>query len=89
MRDGEFELLLIRPPEEIGELSDCIRSLQKQTYDSRMVTFRKCSHLKIYASAATEWTLDGEHEPGHSEIEFHVLPKAIGVILNGQKKEKK
>ena len=78
--DGKFEVMLVRAPKEIGEISECIQAVQKQTYNCRMITFRSASQIKITANPEMPWTLDGEREDGHQEVEVKNLHKAIAFV---------
>lgn len=82
MADGMFELLLIRAPKDLFELSDCVRALQQKTYNCAMITFVKTSQVKITAPEDMAWTLDGEHEPGHRQVDVRCLHHAIKVFCN-------
>lgn len=79
MRDGKFELLLIRAPKDLMELADCARALQRQTYNCSMITFLNMSHVKVTAPGNMDWTLDGERERGHEQVEVKCLHHAIRV----------
>lgn len=80
LSDGIFELMLIRKPKDLLELADCVRAIQKQTFDCTMLTFRKAAHFRITAPADMTWTLDGEMQSGKAEIEVKCLHKAINII---------
>ena len=80
MGDGQFEVLLVRMPRHITEISECIQAVQAQKYDCAIITFRTARSLKIYASPEMPWTLDGEREDGHSEISVENLHHAIRLI---------
>lgn len=80
LQDGQFELLLIRAPKDLTELADCIKALQKQTYDCRMLTFLKTSSVLIHAPKDMPWTLDGEREDGHERIYAECLHGALDLI---------
>jgi len=80
MRDGQFELLLIRAPKDLTEVSECLRALQTQKYNCAMITFTSTPSLRIFANPAMPWTLDGEREDGHSQILVKNLHKAIRII---------
>lgn len=80
MQDGLFELLLIRAPRELFELSECIVALQKQTYNCSMMTFLSTPGVTISAPETTDWTLDGEHQPGSTHIQVTNLHHAVKVI---------
>ena len=69
MADGKLEVLLVRSPKSLLELTDCIAAVQSQQYNScEMITFRSGSEINITADPEMTWTLDGEREDGHREI---------------------
>ena len=84
LHDGQLEVLLIRTPKNLQELSECLLAMQKQQYNSAMMTFRSASQIVVEAEADMPWTLDGEREDGHSVVRIQNLCQAIQII---QKKE--
>lgn len=84
LSDGQFELLLIRKPKDLLELSDCVRAIQKQTYDCKMLTFRNASHFYIQAPVDMNWTLDGEKEQGHEKININCLHRSLSFIQSAE-----
>lgn len=69
MTDGKLEVLLVRSPRSILELTECIAAVQSQQYNNcEMITFRSGSQLEITADPEMPWTLDGEREDGHEHI---------------------
>lgn len=80
MTDGKFELLLVRAPRDAFELTDCLMALQRQTYNCAMMTFLSTPSVKITAPKDMAWTLDGEREDGHSNIEINCLQHAFSLI---------
>lgn len=83
MNDGQFELLLIKMPVTAMDLGECILALKQQKYDSPMITFHSTARLTVKADPAMDWTLDGEHEPGHAQVEVYNLHDAIRLIQGG------
>ena len=83
MRDGQFELLLVRAPRDLMEISECIQALQKQKYNCAMITFARTNKLRVMADAAMPWTLDGERESGHEEILVENLLHAVQIMKRG------
>jgi len=79
LQDGKMELILIREPESLIELTECIHSIRTHTYDSPMITFTNFKSIKINAPEDMDWTLDGEMEPGHENIEVKCLHNAINI----------
>lgn len=81
MTDGRFELLLVRSPKDLIELTDCIVALSNQTYRCAMVTFLSTDSLTVTAPADMAWTLDGEREDGRAEsVEIKCLHQAVQVL---------
>ena len=79
--DGLFEILLIRAPRNLTELSECLLALQTQNYSNcAMITFRSTRSVRIFANPNMPWTLDGEREEGHAEIVAKNLHHAIRLV---------
>ncbi len=83
MGDGRFEILLVRAPRNLSEISECIQAVQSQKYNCAMITFCSTSHVRVYASEDMPWTLDGEKEEGHSCIDVCNLHHAIRLMKKG------
>ena len=80
MSDGKFELLLVRTPRDLSEVKDCLQALKRQQYDCGMITFRSTSYVKVWADPTMPWTLDGEGEDGHREVEIVNLHRAVKLL---------
>ncbi len=83
MADGLLELMLIRYPKNLAELSDCVRALQQKTYQSNILTFCSTPSMTVEAPEDMPWTLDGEREPGHSQIRIRCVHHGISVVTPG------
>lgn len=68
MRDGLLEVLLVRAPRNLGELTECIQALKSQKYNCEMITFCSAPRVTVYSDPDMPWTLDGEREEGHGEV---------------------
>ena len=80
MRDGKFELFLVRAPRDVLELSECALALTEQKYNCKVITFCSASKITVTAPEDMNWTLDGEMEPGHSEVVINNLHHAIRLM---------
>ena len=80
LSDGLFEVILVRMPRNLTELTEFIQAFQNQTYDCAMLTFRSAKSVKIFADPDMNWTLDGEREDGHREITVENLHHAIRLV---------
>ncbi len=80
MGDGLFEVLLVRAPQDLGEITECIAAVQKQQYNCRMMTFRSAKQVTVSGETDMYWTLDGEKAPSHSLVTITNLHHAIRLI---------
>ena len=87
LQDGKFEVLLIRSPKNLQEISDCLLAVQKQQYNNAMMTFRSASSILVEADPEMSWTLDGEKEDGHEQVQVQNLHQAIRIIRKEEEKD--
>ena len=80
MTDGLLEILLVRAPRNLGEISECLQALQSQEYNCAMITFRSAHHVTVYADPEMPWTLDGEREEGHAQVDVDNQHLAIRLM---------
>lgn len=85
MSDGKFELLLVKAPKDILDLTEIVYMLSSQDYNSSILTFINCSNFKIHADKETHWSLDGEYQEGCEEIEIKNLHHAIKLMMPKKK----
>ena len=83
LSDGKFEIMLVRAPRNLTEISECIQAVQTQKYNCAMITFRSASYIRVYASQDMPWTLDGEKEEGRDCIEVRNLHHAVRLMKKG------
>ena len=79
--DGLLELLLVRAPRDLTELSECIRALRTQRYNCGMITFMSAPKLRILTNGEMPWSLDGERAEGSREIMVENLHLAMRMIV--------
>ena len=80
MGDGMFEVLLVRAPRDLSEITECILAVQKQQYNCRMMTFRSAEKVTVYTDEEMSWTLDGEKAVGGNTVTIANLHHAIRLI---------
>ena len=80
LRDGRFEVLLVRAPKSLQEISECLLAIQKQQYSCAMITFRTASRIQVEADPSMPWTLDGEKAEGHETVQIRNLHKAVAIL---------
>ena len=80
MSDGKFEVMMVRAPKSLAEITECIQALQSQKYNCNMITFCSTDKITIISDPKMSWTLDGEHEPGHEEVVIENKHLAIRLM---------
>ena len=80
MADGLLEILLVRAPQNLAEITECIQAVQDQTFNCSMITFRSTPSLRVFADPEMQWTLDGERGGGHAEVAVENQHLAIRVM---------
>jgi YegS/Rv2252/BmrU family lipid kinase len=80
LRDGLFEIFLIRAPRDITEISECLQALTTKKYNCQMITFLTAKQMTVYAREDMSWTLDGEYFPGASEVRVENLMQSVQLM---------
>jgi len=81
MSDGVFEVLLIKPLNNIQAVWDCAYSLITQNYKSEHIDFFNADKAVVYSDPRMNWTLDGECATGRDKIDIQNLKRAVKIIL--------
>ena len=83
MNDGRFELLLVRSPRNILEITEIANMLMTQNFEeSNVLTFIDGTEFKIHADKDMPWSLDGEYQKGSEEITVQNLHSAVEIYIN-------
>ena len=85
MTDGKFELLLVKAPKDLIDLTEIVYMLSSQDYNSNILTFINASKFKITADAGVPWSLDGEYQEGSDMIEVENMHHAIKLMMPERK----
>ncbi len=81
LNDGEFEVLLIRKPDNILKLQPLIDGILKRDFNREGMEFFRTKNLTIEATQEVSWTLDGEYAEGKEKMQVSNLHNAITFIL--------
>ncbi len=81
LNDGEFEVLLIRNPDNILKLQPLIDGILKADFDREGMNFFRTKNLTIETEEEISWTLDGEYAEGKKEMKVQNLQSAVTFIL--------
>lgn len=86
LNDGLFELILIRMPHNILEISNIINDLLKNDLSGKYFYFRRISNVKVYSDIDIPWSLDGEYGGTTRIANIKVYKQAIPYICNRSSK---
>jgi len=80
MNDGLMEVLMIRMPKDLIELSDIAASTLGGTFKSHQIETYSAHNVRVELNEDIHWTLDGEYEAGSAVCEIKTLESAISLI---------
>lgn len=80
MKDGVFEVILIKYPKNIADLGRIIKGIFSSNFEKDIFTFAKTSKIEFETENDIHWTLDGEYEKGAHHIEVANIHEAIRLI---------
>lgn len=81
LNDGEFEVLLIREPNNILKLQPIIDGILKRDFDREDIEFFKTKKLTIESPEPIPWTLDGEFAETTGKLEISNIQNAITFFI--------
>ena len=90
LRDGLFEVVLVKEIKNPLELQQLITALVTQNLDkSDLICTFKTKKIKFVSEEPVKWTLDGEFGGQHKTVTFDVLKRAVEFIVKPKKKHDK
>lgn len=83
MNDGLFEVLLIKAPKNIIELSQITMAIAQGKYkECPFMSFFSTDQIEVEADENMPWTLDGEYQEGSSKILIKNEKAAINIMVS-------
>lgn len=84
MRDGLFEVLLIKYPRSIMDFHKMIFSVTGSNFDNEMFDFFHSNKIKFTLAEPIPWSLDGEYQKGDINVTIKNIPDAIKFAGQGK-----
>ena len=78
--DGMFEVILIKMPQNLSDLAQCVKQLSTMQYDRRNIDFFKASSITVTRADSTPWSLDGDPANFEGIARIENIPRAISII---------
>ena len=79
LRDGLFEVILVRMPKTPADLNRIVRGIASSNFNNRMFEFFKANDLELQLSNEIDWSLDGERVEGSNHVHIHNLPHSLTI----------
>lgn len=80
LSDGKFELVVVRRPKTMAELSSIIQGILNQDYNGPAMSIVQTSHVHFSFPEPVAFTRDGEAGGVYQELEIQNLPQAVNFI---------
>lgn len=81
LSDGVFEVMLVRCPKTLVQISVMAKALLNGNYDNEFLDFFHTKRLDVHCDEALPWSLDGEEAGGGNDTQIEVLHEAANIIL--------
>ncbi len=81
LNDGEFEVILIKNPDNILKLQPIVDGILKREFDREGIIFFRTKNLNVYSDESVSWTLDGEFAETKGEFSVSNINNAITFIV--------
>ncbi len=78
--DGKFEVLLVKSPDNVGELAMILNDLASGQVNDNYVYSFKAEHIRIQSDNEITWTLDGEFGGSFKDTSIDIQPKAMRIM---------
>lgn len=81
LNDGIFELLLIRQPQNIVDMSELSGAFLTKNLSTSVMRIMRTKDLVITSQEPIPWSLDGEYGGEHSEARISVRQNALEICI--------
>lgn len=80
MNDGLFEIVLVKKPKNINELSQIITGVSTSNFSGPVFEFIKGKNVVLTFENGMDWSIDGEHAASKSVVEISNIKRAVSII---------
>ena len=76
--DGKFEVILVRNPADISDMTNIVSSILSKSYDNAHVTVLQSQKVRFTFQESVAWTRDGEAGGLHQDLTLTQHPRTPG-----------
>ena len=80
MNDGRMEVMMVKMPRDILDLSDIATSMLSGNFNSHQIETLSAHEVTVEIESGVHWTLDGEYEEGAELCEIKTVQSAVQLI---------
>ena len=80
MNDGLMEVMMVKMPKDILDLSEIATSMLSGSFKTHQIETLSAGEVTIEIESGVHWTLDGEYEKGADVCEIRTLKSAVQLI---------
>lgn len=81
MNDGEFEILLIKMPQNANQLANVVYGLTWSDFSNDMFSLVHAKEITVESNGKFDWSLDGEFEKGNKTVKIINMHNAVNFML--------
>ena len=81
LSDGMFEVLLVKTPQSLKDLSDIVTGILNNNFDQQNVVFLKSREVRIIFEKSAAWTRDGEDGGVHSDVFVMNCHPGVSILV--------
>ena len=81
LSDGMFEVLLVRKPKDILDMSEIISSVLSSDFSRESVLFLKSSEVRVMFDQPVAWTRDGEDGGEHRDVFIRNCHPGVEILV--------
>ena len=85
MNDGKLEMLLIRKPENLGEVRRLVHALGSSDFDDPLFDLAASSAFHLKTEQGFDWSVDGERAAGGTAVEIACVKSAVRITVPARK----
>ena len=82
LRDGLFEVILIRTPESALQLGAIVTGILSNRFDSEYVMLLQARSVRFVFREEVPWTLDGEDGGSQTEVLCENIHEAVDIVVS-------
>ncbi len=84
LSDGYFELLLVRMPRSMTDLSSILHGIASRDFSGELFCRARCESVSFVADSPVKWTLDGEYGGSHEWVTVTCMKQAVRFITGAE-----